>query len=100
MPSTAWSTAGDGDDAAITIDLGRPTDISGVRLRSREMSDGTAIVRSFTVTIDDAEPLGPYDAGTEELAQLRARGSRVRVDAVDTTGGNTGAVEIEIYTPA
>jgi hypothetical protein len=97
--ASAWSTAGDGDDASITIDLGRSTDISGVRLRSREMSDGTAIIRTFTVTIDDAEPLGPYDAGTEELARVRATGSQVRIDAVDTTGGNTGAVEIQIYSP-
>lgn len=97
--STAWSTAGDGDDAAITIDLGRPTDISGVRLRSREMSDGTAIIRSFTVTVDDTDTLGPFEAGADHPTQLRARGRQVRVDAVDTTGGNTGAVEIEIYTP-
>jgi hypothetical protein len=97
--STAWSTAGDGDDAAITIDLGRPTDISGVRLRSREMPDGTAIIRSFTVTVDDADPLGPFEAGADQPMQLRARGRQVRVDAVDTTGGNTGGVEIEIYTP-
>lgn len=97
--STAWSTAGDGDDASITIDLGRPTDISGVWLRSREMSDGTAIIRSFTVTVDDTDTLGPYEAGADQPTQLRANGRQVRIDAVDTTGGNTGAVEIEIYTP-
>lgn len=97
--STAWSTAGDGDDASITIDLGRPTDISGVRLRSREMSDGTAIIRSFTVTVDDTDTLGPYEAGADQPTQLRANGRQVPIDAVDTTGGNTGTVEIEIYTP-
>ncbi len=63
------------------------------------MSDGTAIIRSFTVTVDDTDTLGPYDAGAEQFAQLRANGRQVRIDAVDTTGGNTGAVEIEIYTP-
>lgn len=98
---TAWATAGDGDDAWIEIDLGTIVDLSAVRLRSRSMTDGTAIIEQYTVTVDGAEPLGPFDAGADEddLAELVVSGQRVRFDAVTTTGGNTGAVEIEVYGP-
>ena len=56
--------AGDGDDAWITIDLGEPVDVVGIGYRSREMTDGTSIVDSFTVTVDGEQTLGPFSAGT------------------------------------
>lgn len=93
--ATEWSTDGDGDDASITVDLGAPTDIVGVRYRTREMTDGSAIVRTFTVTLDDDEPLGPFPA--DAVAEIEGRGQRLRFEAAETTGGNTGAVEIEVY---
>ena len=97
---TEWSTAGDGDDAFIEIDLGQPYDITAVAFRTRQMSDGTAITNTFTVTIDDEE-FGPYPTGTDPASFESAVGGRiVRVDATDTTGGNTGAVEIEIFATA
>lgn len=97
-PATEWSTAGDGDDAWITIDLGEPVDVVGIGYRSREMTDGTSIVDSFTVTVDGEQTLGPFSAGTGlSVADVEFTGQRLRIDAVDTTGGNTGAVEIEIY---
>lgn len=93
---TEWSSAGDGDDAWITLDLGRDTDIVGVRWRTRQMSDGTATVGSYTVTIDDGETFGPFPV-QDHAAKLQVRGRRLRFDAVETTGGNTGAVEIEVH---
>lgn len=90
---TEWSTAGDGDGAFIEIDLTRSHDITAVAFRTREMSDGTALTTAFTVTIDDRE-LGPYPAGAEPAILGPVSG---RVDADETTGGNTGAVEIEIF---
>jgi len=92
---TEWATAGDGDDAWIEIDLGGVTGLVGVRLRSRSMTDGTSIIEQYTVTVDGGEPLGPFDAGDE--AEVAVSGQRLRIDAVTTTGGNTGAVEIEVY---
>lgn len=96
---TAWASAGDGDDAWIELDLGAPTDIVAVRLRSRSMTDGTSVIERYTVTVDGQDALGPFDAGSgvEPPVDVAARGQRLRFDAATTTGGNTGAVEIEIY---
>lgn len=97
-PTTEWSTAGDGDDAWITIDLGEPADVVGLGFHSREMGDGTAIITSFTVTVDDGQTLGPFAAGPGlSLVEVAFTGQLLRFDAVETTGGNTGAVEIEVY---
>lgn len=95
--ATEWSSQGDGDEAFITIDLGRPVDISAVGFRTREMSDGSSIAQSFTVTID-GELFGPFDAGQGlAVADLTATGQIVRFDVETSTGGNTGAVEVEVY---
>jgi hypothetical protein len=97
---TAWASAGDGDDAWIEIDLGAPTEIVAVRLRSRSMTDGTSIIEQYTLSVDGADPLGPFDAGADLAppAEVAATGQRLRFDAATTTGGNTGAVELEVYT--
>lgn len=97
--STEWSTAGDGDDAWIEIDLGDETAIAGVAYRSREMTDGTAIVETYTVTVDGGEPLGPFEAagGGAGVVEVATEGRLLRFEAETTTGGNTGAVEIEVY---
>lgn len=96
---TGWSTAGDGDDAWIEIDLGEETGIAGVAYRSREMTDGTAIVETYTVTVDGGEPLGPFEAagGGAGVVEVAVDGRLLRFEAETTTGGNTGAVEIEVY---
>jgi len=96
--STEWSSMGDGDDAYIVIDLGTATEITGIGFRTREMSDGTSVTNSYTVSIDGADPIGPFDAGIGlVVSDLAAIGQVVWIDMHTTTGGNTGAVEIEIY---
>ena len=94
---TEWSSKGDGDDAYLVVDLGQNVEIVGVGFRTREMSDGTSIAGSFTVTID-GEPYGPFPAGPGlAIGEVSAVGRVVRFDVDTSTGGNTGAVEIEIY---
>lgn len=94
--ATEWSTAGDGDSAHIEIDLGQPHDITAVAFRTRQMTDGSAITNTFTITIDD-QNLGSYPTGTEPVVlHTPVTGRVVRIDADQTTGGNTGATEIEI----
>ena len=96
---TAWASAGDGDDAWIEIDLGAPTEIVAVRLRSRSMTDGTSIIELYTLSVDGGDPLGPFDAGSDSgpVVEVATTGQRLRFDAASTTGGNTGAVELEVY---
>jgi hypothetical protein len=97
--ATEWSTAGDGDDAWIEIDLGEVHDIIGVAFRTREMTDGTAITNTFDVTID-GERRGPFPTGADPvMLEEPVTGRTLRIDAEQTTGGNTGATEIEIYRP-
>lgn len=96
---TEWSSAGDGDDAWIEVEFDSPRDVIGFAMRSRQMSDGTAIITSYTVTIDGSEVLGPFTTGTDYLpTHVATTGQSFRFDAADSSGGNTGAVEVEIYT--
>ena len=100
--TTEWSSAGDGDDAFITIDLGDEHEIAGVEFITRSMLDGTAITKTFTVTVDDSETFGPFPAGTAvepNLAAVETSGEIVRFDADTSTGGNVGAVEVRVFGP-
>lgn len=93
---TEWSTAGDGDDAYIEIDLGQPYDITAIAFRTRHMTDGTATTNTYTITID-RQILGSHPSNEPVLLEPPITGRTVRIDAEETTGGNTGATEIEIY---
>lgn len=97
--TTEWSTAGDGDDASITIDLGEASRAEGIQFLTRSMTDGSAIVEDFSVTIDDGETLGPFPAGNPaepRTAEVAVTGRLFRFDVESSTGGNTGAVEIRL----
>jgi hypothetical protein len=95
--ATEWSSAGDGDDAYIVLDFGEDMLVSGVGFRTREMTDGTSITTSFTVTAD-GKTYGPFDAGLGlAVALADFRGQVIRFDVETSTGGNTGAVEVEVY---
>jgi hypothetical protein len=99
---TEWATRGDGDDGAITIDLGREQPIGGVEFLTRSMADGSSITDSFTVSVDDAPALGPFAAGTvnrPRFAPVDASGRRLRFEVASSSGGNVGAVEIRVFGP-
>jgi hypothetical protein len=92
---TEWSSRGDGDDSY--LDLGQPVEIVGVGFHTREMSDGTAVANTFTVTID-GDTHGPFPAGPGlAMGDVSAVGQVIRFDVDTSTGGNTGAIEVEIY---
>lgn len=98
--TTEWSTAGDGDDGFVTIDLGRPVDVGGVAFRTRAMSDGSSITRTFSVVVDDGERLGPFAAGdraTSDVAAVSFTGRVLRFEIDESTGGNTGAIDLEVF---
>jgi hypothetical protein len=100
--ATEWSTAGDGDDGSITLDLGASRPLAAVEFVTRSMADGSAVTSTFTVSVDGADPLGPFPAAspaTSRRAPLDVTGQTLRFDVVDSTGGNVGAAEIRVYAP-
>lgn len=95
-PTTEWSSRGDGDDAFIEIDLGAATAVTAVEFTTRSMGDGTSITSEFTVAVDGAAPLGPFP--TDQRVVVDFTGRLIRFDVSTSTGGNTGAVDIAVYT--
>jgi hypothetical protein len=100
--TTEWATAGDSDDAYIIIDLGSAEDIAGVEFLTRSMADGTATTTEYTVTVDSGDTFGPFPAGNladTRFTELVTTGKIFRFDIVNSTGGNTGAIEIRVFAP-
>lgn len=102
--SSEWSSDGDGDDAYVELDLGAERELTYFAFRSRMMNDGTSIVTSVRIIdLDDAGREPEVFATPDHtvryvfaLAQIRTT-RRVRIEAVTTTGGNTGAKEIQLF---
>ena len=99
-PNTEWSSAGDGDDAWIEIKLSQPAHIDAVSFLSRAMSDGSAITLAFTVTTEDGEVFGPFDVPDVNQPiefEMSFEAQTLRFELGDTTGGNTGVVDIAVF---
>lgn len=97
--SRAWASNGNGDHAFITIRLRRAYNVTGVAFITRRMADGTAITRTFAV-VDGHHRYGPFPAGTPgdpRVAHVSLTGRTLRFEVVTSTGGNTGADEIEVF---
>lgn len=101
-PSTAWSSNGDGDNAYIEIQLAEPAQPTSVEVWTRFMTNNTAQIFEFTLTAEDIT-LGPFsltdatqaysftvDFGLPEVTSIR-------LDVVESNGGNTGLVELAVY---
>jgi len=100
--STQWSSDGNGNRAFITIELQHVYKITGVAFITREMPDGSAITKTFAVVVDGRKRYGPFPAGTPSnprVARVSFMARTLRFDVVTSTGGNTGAVEVEAFTP-
>ena len=98
-PSTQWSSNGDGDGAWIEIELPAPTHVTRVGFWTRTMGS-TAQIFSFRIVTDQGEAIGPFslsDAAQIYTFDTDITAHRLRFEAMETSGGNTGAVEIEIY---
>lgn len=94
--ATEWSSQGDGDDASITIDLGEPVAITAVGFRTRTMGDGSATTETFTVEVDGTV-YGPFPAGVTP-SEVEFTGRALTYQVATSSGGNTGAAEVEAYT--
>ncbi len=97
--STEWATAGDADEAYIEIDLGSVEDVRAVEFVTRSMADGSALTVAYSIVADGQE-VGPFPAGTPAASrtfEVHFSAQSLRFELFDTTGGNTGAVEIRVY---
>ncbi|MDZ7706893.1 MAG: discoidin domain-containing protein [Trueperaceae bacterium] len=94
-----WSSRGDGDDAWLEIGLPGSTRLSGVGVWTRTMATSARIER-FVIRTDDGATFGPFelpDANGLHRFEVDATTSAFRLEVVDSTGGNTGLVELEAY---
>lgn len=100
--ASEWSSDGDGDAAWIELELGQPRSLVGFGFRSRMMTDGSSIVTSTELLVDGETRLGPF-ATPEHTRVYRfdfaapLAATRVRVQVRSSTGGNTGAREIQLF---
>ncbi len=98
--ATAWSSAGDGNEAFIEIELAGPAQLTAVEVWTRLMSDGSAQIFAFTLTTDSGEVLGPFtlqDAAQAYRFEVDVTARSLRLDVVESSGGNTGLVEFAAY---
>jgi hypothetical protein len=98
--STEWSTAGDGNAALITVTLPKPVTVSGFGLWTRTMGS-SAQIRRFEVLNENGDRFGPFDvADAKSVHRFAATGSgrTFTFRVLDSSGGNTGAVEVEVLT--
>lgn len=98
-PRTEWSSATDGNAAFIEIELASTTAIRAVGLWTRTMG-ATAQIIEFRVVTGDGVVLGPFtlpDANQLYRFEVEAQARVVRFEVVDSSGGNTGAVEVAVF---
>ena len=98
-PSTQWSSQGDGNGAWIEIELAQDSHVTSLGFWTRTMGT-SAQIASFRVVTDQGETFGPFDladASAVHYFDVDLTAKRLRFETVDSSGGNTGAVEIEVY---
>ncbi len=98
--ASAWSSNGDGDEAYIVVELAARKRIGEIEVWTRTMSDGTAQTYTFTLTTDSGETLGPFtlpDASRSYRFAVDVEAKSLRLDVVESSGGNTGLVEFAAY---
>ena len=62
------------------------------------MTDGTAITNTYTVTVDDQTPLGPFATGSEPvMLDEPISGRVVRIDAEEAPAATPVPRKIGIY---
>ncbi len=98
-PDTEWSSAGDGDNAFLTIELSSSVQIEAIGLWTRTMGS-SAQISSFLLIADDGTEFGPFDVpdGMRLYEFPVSTTTRtLRFEVVASSGGNTGLIEIAAY---
>jgi hypothetical protein len=98
-PNTQWSSNGDGDDAWIELELTAETYVTRIGFWTRTMGT-SAQIESFQIVTDRDETFGPFavsDAAEVFYFDVDFIAQRLRFEVLTSSGGNTGAIEIEVY---
>lgn len=98
--SSEWSSRGDGSDAFITVRLAEPVDVTGFGLWTRTMGS-TGQIERFEVVNEAGDVFGPFDvpdAAREHTFAAEGSGQEFTFRVVASSGGNTGVVEVAVYT--
>ncbi|MGB0388638.1 MAG: hypothetical protein ACPGWR_27775 [Ardenticatenaceae bacterium] len=101
-PASAWSSAGDGNEAFIEVRLAEAGTPHAVEVWSRSMSDGSAQMTQFRLTTNTGQQLGPFtlpDTTQAHRFEVNVTDTiqSLRLEVVESTGGNTGLVEFSVY---
>ncbi len=97
--TTQWSSDGDGDRAWIQIELAAETHVTSLGFWTRTMGESAQIF-SFQVETNRGEVAGPFrlsDASSVHFFETDLTARSLKFQALETSGGNTGAVEIQVY---
>eukprot|EP01134_Creolimax_fragrantissima_P007246 CFRG7246T1 len=102
--ASQWSSNADGNNAFIEVSLTTSgVVLDAVEVWSRSMDDGSAIIKSFEITTNNGVKFGPFilpdtSKGYRfDLGNGTEKADSVRLDVVESTGGNTGLVEFSIF---
>lgn len=98
--ATEWSSDGDGNDAWIEIELAQAYQLSAVGLWTRTMG-ASAQISEFRVITGGGTQLGPFEvpnANGLHIFPVDVQAQRLRYEVVSSSGGNTGAVEVDAFT--
>ena len=94
-----WSSDGNGDNAFVSIKLHSRRKIRGFSIRSRKMADGSSIITSIVMNIDN-ENIGTFETPdpdqTYRFIFTEIEGENITWKVSSSTGGNTGAKEIQL----
>jgi hypothetical protein len=97
---SAWSSAGDGDEAFFEVELAEIYNVGEISVWTRSMSDGTARILSFTITTDSGTTLGPFnlpDASSAYSFPINETTRSLRLEVIESTGGNVGLFELGVF---
>ncbi|GMR10797.1 MAG: hypothetical protein BMS9Abin28_1621 [Anaerolineae bacterium] len=98
-PGSEWSSDADGDEAWIEVEFDDRAHVTTIGFWTRTMGS-SAQIESFQVVTDEGQTYGPFelsDAGGPHYFDTDLMARSLRFEVVASSGGNTGAVEIELY---
>ena len=97
---SAWSSNGDGEVRSLLSRFPNAPQSVRSRVWTRSMTDGTAQTFKFTLTTDDGRTVGPFelpDAAKPYRFSVDLEAKSLRLDVVESSGGNTGLIEFAAY---